>query len=112
LKDKKTLRDKRPKLGKLLEDEANEKVKERDVIFNDSENEDEDGSDLAGLGRREGGAAVEDEHEVQFTDEGTTAMFGGEVSVTVDSNIAEQLDEAAHMFGGQSVSQVMSCDVM
>lgn len=110
LKDKKTLRDKRPKLGKLLQDEENSKVKEREVQFNDSENEDEEGDDLASLGRSElrGDGDGAEQEEVQFTDAGTTAMFGGEVSVTVDSNIVEQLDEASHVFSG-ICSAVLHC---
>lgn len=71
--------------------------------FNDSENEDEDDA-LADLGKREEDEEETGEKEVKFTDEGTTAMFGGEVSVTVDSNIAEQLDEASHMFSGKIVN--------
>ena len=104
LKDKKNLRDKRPKLGKLLQDEENSKIKEKEVQFNDSENEEEgEGGGLSGLGRSAHNLDEDGtEQEVQFTDEGTTAMFGGEVSVTVDCHIAEQLDEASHVFSGKA----------
>lgn len=102
LKDKKSLRDKRPKLGKLLQDEG--EIKEKDVQFNDSENEEEAG-DLSVLGKREvdvDPVSEVEEREVKFSDEGTTAMFGGEVSVIVDTNIAEQLDDAAHVFSART----------
>jgi hypothetical protein len=105
LKDKKSLRDKRPKLGKLLLEE--EKVKEKEVQFNDSENEDDEGEELSALGKRNlDDGDVDDEKEVKFTDEGTTAMFGGEVSVTVDTNIADQLDDASHVFSSSTSSQL------
>ena len=99
LKDKKTLRDKKPKFGKMLQ--AQELLEVEDVSEN-SANENESSQELIDNAGDSNDNNNQVENEVKFDDEGTTSMFGGEVSVTVDTNIAEKLDEASYVFSGST----------